>query len=152
MLDLVPDDPRAVAVAAQTRTLAELLTAEPPVGPGDRWSVPDLSGTSVVAQPHCHHHAVMGWSADRDLLARAGAQVTELAGCCGMAGNFGMEAGHYDLSVAVAERSLLPALRAAGEGDVYLADGFSCRAQGEHLAGVSGVHLAELLARKPDRD
>jgi hypothetical protein len=57
-----------------------------------------------------------------------------------------MEAGHYDVSVAVAEHALLPALRDAAPGDVYLADGYSCRTQAEQLAGVQGVHLAQLLA------
>ena len=144
--DLLPDDPRAVAVARETRTLAELLTAPAPIGPGDRWQVPDLSGVTAVVQPHCHHHSVMTWNPDRALLTDAGAQFSALAGCCGLAGNFGMEKGHYDVSVAVAENALLPALRAAEPGDVYLADGFSCRTQAEQLAGVQGVHLAELLA------
>ncbi|MCL2423861.1 MAG: FAD-binding oxidoreductase, partial [Micrococcales bacterium] len=105
------------------------------------------SGVRVVAQPHCHHHAVMTWSADRELLTRTGAQITELQGCCGLAGNFGMEPGHYDISVAVAEQSLLPALRDASPDDVYLADGFSCRTQAAHLAGTTGLHLAQLLAQ-----
>jgi len=146
--DLLPDDPRAVAVARETRTLAELLTAPAPIGPGDRWQVPDLSDVTAVVQPHCHHYSVMTWTADRRLLTDAGAQFSAMAGCCGLAGNFGMEKGHYDVSVAVAENSLLPALRDAAPGDVYLADGFSCRTQAEQLAGVSGVHLAELLASR----
>ncbi|MBT0993234.1 FAD-binding oxidoreductase [Cellulomonas sp. DKR-3] len=144
--DLLPDDPRAVAVARETRTLAELLTAPAPIGPGDRWQVPDLSDVTAVVQPHCHHYSVMTWTADRRLLTEAGAQFSALAGCCGLAGNFGMEKGHYDVSVAVAESSLLPALRAAAPGDVYLADGYSCRTQADQLADVQGVHLAELLA------
>jgi Fe-S oxidoreductase len=144
--ELLPDDPRAVAVARQVRTLAELLTAPAPIGPGDRWTLPDLSGVTAVAQPHCHQHAVMTWTADRELLARAGATITELAGCCGLAGNFGMEAGHYEVSVAVAENALLPALRAATPGDLYLADGYSCRTQASQLAEVDGLHLAQLLA------
>ena len=90
----------------------------------------------------------MGYDADRALLARAGATVRTLAGCCGLAGNFGMERGHYEVSVAVAENALLPALRAAPPGAVYLADGFSCRTQASQLAGVRGVHLAELLASR----
>jgi Fe-S oxidoreductase len=144
--DLLPDDPRAVAVARETRTLSELLTAPAPVGPGDRWTLPDLSDVTAVVQPHCHQHSVMTFAADRSLLTSAGAQFSTLAGCCGLAGNFGMEKGHYDVSVAVAEHDLLPALRAAAPGDVFLADGFSCRTQADQLAGVKGVHLAELLA------
>ncbi|WP_448061991.1 FAD-binding and (Fe-S)-binding domain-containing protein [Cellulomonas hominis] len=146
LLDLLPDDPRAVAVSRATRTLAELLTAPAPIGPGDRWTLPDLSDVTAVVQPHCHHHAVMTYTADRTLLTAAGAQFSTLAGCCGLAGNFGMEKGHYEVSVQVAEHALLPALRAAAPGDVFLADGFSCRTQAEQLAGTAGVHLAELLA------
>ncbi|WP_233575336.1 FAD-binding and (Fe-S)-binding domain-containing protein [Cellulomonas sp. PhB150] len=152
LLDLLPDDPRAAAVARETRTLAELLTAPAPVGPGDRWQVPDLSDVTAVVQPHCHHYSVMTWNADRELLTDAGANFSALAGCCGLAGNFGMEKGHYDVSVAVAENALLPALRDAEPGDVYLADGFSCRTQGEQLAGAEGIHLAELLASRITAD
>jgi Fe-S oxidoreductase len=104
------------------------------------------SSDEAVAQPHCHHYAVLGWEADRDLLARAGAEVAAVGGCCGLAGNFGAERGHYDVSVAVAETALLPAVRAAGPDAVVLADGFSCRTQLDHLAGRRALHLAELLA------
>ncbi len=148
LADLFPGEPRAVAVAGATRTLAELLTAPPPLGPGPDWALPDLAGLEIIAQPHCHHYSVMGYDADRALLAQAGATVRTLAGCCGLAGNFGMERGHYEVSVAVAETALLPALRAAPPGTVYLADGFSCRTQAAQLAGVRGVHLAELLASR----
>ncbi len=90
----------------------------------------------------------MGYTADRDLLKRAGATVTEASGCCGLAGNWGTEKGHYDVSVKVAENSLLPALRNAPDGAIYLADGVSCRTQAADLAHVDGVHLAELLAAR----
>ncbi|ACQ78947.1 FAD linked oxidase domain protein [Beutenbergia cavernae DSM 12333] len=145
--ELFPDDPRAAAVAAATRTLAELLT-DPELGPGEDWFAAldgALAGVPVVAQPHCHQHAVMGYERDLELLRRAGADVQPVAGCCGLAGNFGMERGHYDVSVAVAENGLLPALRAAGPDAVLLADGFSCRTQADHLVGVRGRTLAELL-------
>ncbi len=147
--DLLPDDPRAAAVARATHTLAELLTAPAPVGPGERWTVPDLSDVTAVVQPHCHHHSVMTWSADRRLLTDAGARLDVLAGCCGLAGNFGMQRGHYEVSVAVAEQALLPALRERAPGTLYLADGFSCRTQAEQLAGADdGQHLAQLLAAR----
>ena len=98
-------------------------------------------------QPHCHHHSVMGFAADRQLLASTGRRpVTVLAGCCGLAGNFGMEKGHYEMSVAVAENALLPALRARSADSIVLADGFSCRTQMDQLAGVRGISLSELLA------
>jgi FAD/FMN-containing dehydrogenase/Fe-S oxidoreductase len=134
------DDPRAERVAAGIRTLAELLRETP------GWVPPDLSGRVVVAQPHCHHAAVLGWEADAELLLRAGAAVSRLGGCCGLAGNFGVEQGHHDVSVAIAEHDLLPAVRSAPPGAVVLADGFSCRTQLDDLAGVRAIHLAELLA------
>lgn len=148
LVELLPDDARAHAVRRQTMTLAELLV-DPDYGPGDRWRLPDLSGVEVVAQPHCHHHSVMGWSADDRLLREAGATVRTLSGCCGLAGNFGMEAGHFEVSTAVAENALLPALREAPHA-VFLADGFSCRTQARQLADRRGVHLAELLSGRPD--
>lgn len=109
--------------------------------------LPDLSGTEVVAQPHCHHASIIGWAADRRLLERAGATVTQVAGCCGLAGNFGMEQGHYEVSVAVAETHLLPAVR-AHPGAVVLADGMSCRVQLDDLADTPTMHLAELFASR----
>lgn len=137
------EDPRAAEVAAGTVTLAELLTRF--AGEG-RWTAPDLVGTEVVVQPHCHHASVLGFDADLALLTAAGAEVTRLGGCCGLAGNFGVERGHYETSVAIAEQQLLPAVRAAGETAVLLADGMSCRVQLADLAGVRAVHLAELLS------
>ena len=88
----------------------------------------------------------MGWEADAALLRDAGAHVDQVGGCCGLAGNFGAERGHYDVSVAVAENALLPALRDADLDGVVLADGFSCRTQIGELAGRRSRHLAELLA------
>lgn len=146
LVDLLPEDPRAKAVKSATVTLAELLARIP----ADQRVLPDLSGVEVVAQPHCHHYSVMGWSADRALLSSLGATVTELSGCCGLAGNFGMEKGHYEVSVAVAENSLLPALRQHPDA-VFLADGFSCRTQARQLAQRDGIHLATLLTQNSDQ-
>ena len=141
LLDLLPEDPRSALVSSATRTLAEVLSALP----ASARRLPSLEGVEIVAQPHCHHYSVMGWDTDQALLESLGARVRRLEGCCGLAGNFGMEAGHYDLSVAVASHSLLPSLSAQPDA-VYLADGFSCRTQAAQLAGRGGVHLATLLA------
>jgi FAD/FMN-containing dehydrogenase/Fe-S oxidoreductase len=132
-------DPRARMLATNVHTVAELLQRT------QDWEPPDLEGVRVVAQPHCHQASVLGWDADAELLRRAGAQVHKVAGCCGLAGNFGMEKGHYEVSVAVAEHDLLPAVRAAAPGSLVVADGFSCRTQLDHLGGVDAIHLAELL-------
>ncbi|MGW6423332.1 FAD-binding and (Fe-S)-binding domain-containing protein [Nocardia sp. NPDC055053] len=137
--ELLPDDPRAPQVAAAMRTLAEFLLEHP------GWQPPRRTGETVVVQPHCHQHAVGGFAAERAILAAMGVTADELAGCCGLAGNFGMQKGHYDVSVAVAENALLPALRAAPPATTFLADGFSCRTQAAQLAGVRGVPLASYL-------
>jgi FAD/FMN-containing dehydrogenase/Fe-S oxidoreductase len=147
LLELLPEDPRSARVASSTRTLAEMLTGSSPAARAG-WRAPDLSDLTVVVQPHCHQHSVLGFEADASILADGGAAVTRLAGCCGLAGNFGMEQGHYETSVAVAENQLLPALRDAEPGTVFLADGFSCRTQADQLAGVAGMSLAELLASR----
>jgi FAD/FMN-containing dehydrogenase/Fe-S oxidoreductase len=146
ILELLPEDQRARAIAANTFTLAEFLTA-PRAPHAEGWAMPSLDSVEVVAQPHCHQHAVMGWEKDRKLLEDGGATVTAVAGCCGLAGNFGMELGHYEVSVAVAENGLLPALRDGG-GAYFLADGFSCRTQVDQLAGIKGHHLAQLIASR----
>jgi FAD/FMN-containing dehydrogenase/Fe-S oxidoreductase len=131
----------APSIVDRLVTLAEHLTS---IG----WTPPDLTGTEVVAQPHCHHTSVLGWAADEALLRQAGASLKRIGGCCGLAGNFGMEKGHYEVSVAVFEHALGPAVRAAGEDAVVLADGFSCRTQLADLAGTRSMHLAELLASR----
>ena len=87
----------------------------------------------------------MGWAPDAQLLADAGADVNAVGGCCGLAGNFGVEKGHYEVSAAVAETALLPAVRAAPHDAVVLADGFSCRTQVADLRHRPAVHLAQLL-------
>lgn len=137
--DLLPDDPRTPAMAG-VLTLAELLARTPD------FEVPDLTGTTIVVQPHCHQNSVIGYGADTDLLRRTGADLRTLGGCCGLAGNFGSVTGHYEVSVQVAEHDLLPAIELAGPDAVVLADGFSCRTQVADLAERRAVTLAELLA------
>ena len=137
------DEDRTRAVAAGVSSFAEYLTTLVDQG---RWSAPDLTGTEVLVQPHCHQASMLGFEADLALLESSGASVTRLGGCCGLAGNFGVEIGHYETSVAVAENTLLPAVRAASDGTVVLADGMSCRIQLADLADVRAVHLAQLFA------
>jgi Fe-S oxidoreductase len=146
--ELLPADPRSQLVAGAVMTLADLLTEQPGKREDQRWQPPRLDGIELIVQPHCHQHSVMGFDADEQLLREAGAELQVLSGCCGLAGNFGMERGHYEVSVAVAEHSLLPAIRNAGPGAILLADGFSCRTQADQLADFPAVHLAELLASR----
>ncbi|MEU9555599.1 FAD-binding and (Fe-S)-binding domain-containing protein [Streptomyces fumanus] len=140
--ELLPDDPRAAALAARVLTFAETLERHAP-----NWTPPVLD-RPVTGQTHCHQHAVLGDAADRRLRAAAGLTGELSGGCCGLAGNFGFEAGHYEVSVACAEDQLLPALREAPAGTVVLADGYSCRTQLEQLAGVRGRHVAEVLGER----
>ncbi|MEV0106796.1 FAD-binding and (Fe-S)-binding domain-containing protein [Nocardia sp. NPDC050799] len=137
--ELLPEDPRSRPVAAAVRTLAEFLTARPD------WRPPRYPGRSLVVQPHCHHHSVLGFDADRRIFAQMGVNVTEIAGCCGLAGNFGMQKGHYEISVAVAGNGILPAMENAEPNAVVVADGFSCRTQAAQLTARRGRHLAQIL-------
>ncbi|MEZ7005285.1 FAD-binding and (Fe-S)-binding domain-containing protein [Streptomyces sp. AD55] len=140
--ELLPKDPDVVRLREQTRTLAELLLERA----GD-WRPPSVDARALV-QRHCHQYAVMGFDADREILSRAGLDAEVLdAGCCGLAGNFGFEKGHYDVSMACAEAGLLPAVREADAATLVLADGFSCRTQVDQSGtGRRPLHLAEVLA------
>jgi FAD/FMN-containing dehydrogenase/Fe-S oxidoreductase len=138
--ELLHDDPRAARLASRVRTFAEALEQ---LAPG--WRPPALN-RPVAGQTHCHQHAVLGDLADRRLREAAGLTGDLAGGCCGLAGNFGFEKGHFEVSRACAEDQLLPSVRQAPEDAVVLADGFSCRTQLEQLAGVRGRHLAEVLA------
>lgn len=141
--ELMPDDQDVQRLAQQTRTLAEFLLERAP----HEWRPPRLSRQAVV-QPHCHQHAVLKDDADRELMRRTGLDAEVLdEGCCGLAGNFGFEQGHYDLSMKIGEQGVLPAVRDASPGSLVIADGFSCRTQIEQGdTGRRAVHLAEVLA------
>ncbi len=133
----MPGDRDVQRLREQTVTLAELLRDHT-----GGWQPPQAGG-QAIAQTHCHQHAIMGYDADRELLRDAGVDLQVLdSGCCGLAGNFGFEAGHYDVSLACAERVLLPAVRDAAPKTLVLADGFGCRTQIEQGGtGRIPVHL-----------
>ena len=140
-LELAPDDPDVQALATATRTFAEHV--EPT---RQRWQ---RSGHGkALVQRHCHQYAELGFDADRSALAATGtdAQVLD-AGCCGLAGNFGFERGHYEVSMDCAEQALLPAVREAAPGTEVVADGFSCRLQIRQATDTEPVHLATLVRR-----
>jgi Fe-S oxidoreductase len=137
--ELLPDHPDATRLAGRVHTLAEFLTTQ-----ASDWSFPRLN-RRAIAQPHCHQHAVLGTDADQVLLARLGVDADTLSGCCGLAGNFGFERGHYQVSKAVAENRLLPALREAAPDTLVLADGFSCRTQIIQETDHRPLHLAQVL-------
>lgn len=138
---LFPGSEAARRLSARTFTLGEILVRT-------GFELPRIGGKAIV-QAHCHHAAVMGLEADREILGRLGldAQILD-AGCCGMAGAFGFERGeHYAVSVAAAERGLLPCVRQTGPETLILADGFSCREQIAQGTGRRALHLAELVRK-----
>ncbi|MFI0774483.1 FAD-binding and (Fe-S)-binding domain-containing protein [Streptomyces sp. NPDC021212] len=141
--ELMPADHDMQRLTAQFRTFAEHLVHHAP----DDWQPPTLTRQAVV-QTHCHQHAVMKDDPDRELMRRAHLVADVLdEGCCGLAGNFGFERGHHEISIAIAEQGVLPAVRAAAPGSLLLADGFSCRTQIEQGdTGRRALHLAEALA------
>lgn len=140
--ELMPQNEEVRRLAKQFRTFSELLVNDSP-----GWQPPRLARAATV-QTHCHQHAVMKYDADRELLRRAGIDAHVLdEGCCGLAGNFGFERGHHDVSMAVGELGVLPAVRETAPSSLVIADGFSCRTQIEQGGtGRRAMHLAEVLA------
>nr|WP_223198425.1 FAD-binding and (Fe-S)-binding domain-containing protein [Solihabitans fulvus] len=144
-LELAGDDEDVRALAGSVRTFAEQVAPDAErLAPAE----PAARPSPAVVQLHCHQYAELGSDADRTVFAAAGLDATVLdAGCCGLAGNFGFERGHYEVSMACAEQALLPAVRAADRDTAVLADGFSCRTQLRQATDREPVHLATALAR-----
>ncbi|MBO0866509.1 MAG: FAD-binding oxidoreductase, partial [Mycobacterium sp.] len=142
LTNLLPDDQDARRLHRQSYTLAEFLTKR-----AANWPLPQLERAALV-QPHCHHHAVIGFDTEQAVLESMGVSVEMAdAGCCGMAGSFGYEAGErYEVSRAAGERALLPKVRAAPPDTLVLADGFSCRSQITGGTDRDPLHLAQVLA------
>lgn len=139
------DTHAARRVARRIRSFAEQVTAQAEQGWTPRTALPP----AVTVQTHCHEYAVFGAATQRRALSALGiGQVREATGCCGVAGNFGFEREHFDVSMAVAEQALAPALRADPRA-VVLTDGFSCHMQARQLTGTpaptASLHLAQIL-------
>lgn len=140
LVQLLPGDERAAQLAARAVSLGELLAAR-------GWN-PPASGGRALLHGHCHRKALGGLEPDIGLLRAAAIDVVAPdTGCCGMSGSFGFKPQHYAASRRIAELALLPALRAAGDEAMVIADGFSCREQVEDLAGRETLHLADAMAR-----
>jgi Fe-S oxidoreductase len=138
LVNLLPDDPAATRLSAQTFFLAEFLERQ-------GYEPPKLSRTAVV-HGHCHHKSLLKMADVESLLTRLGVDFETLdSGCCGLAGSFGYEADHYDISMQIGERVLLPAVRKSSPDTLVVADGFSCREQIAHATGRRALHLAEVL-------
>jgi Fe-S oxidoreductase len=146
-LEFFPDDENARAVGGATRLLEELLV-EVEEGKRGRQLRLHSSARRVLVHNHCHSRALIGSGPMLDVLRSTGAEVRETtAGCCGMAGSFGYEREHYDLSMQIAGMRLLPEVKAAiEEGAVVVAPGFSCRTQVRDGSGAAAIHPAVFLA------
>jgi FAD/FMN-containing dehydrogenase/Fe-S oxidoreductase len=145
--NLLPHDLNARRLSENSFMLSEFLEKHTP-----DWELPHLSA-QVLYHGHCHHKAIMGLDAEKALMDRLGVSYEVLdSGCCGLAGSFGFEKGEkYDVSVAAAERVLLPSVRAAGPDTLVVTDGFSCRTQLDQLAGRQAMHVAELVKLALDK-
>jgi FAD/FMN-containing dehydrogenase/Fe-S oxidoreductase len=138
---LFAKDAQAQKLSGQTHYFSDFLERYAPDA-----ALPQIPRRAIV-QLHCHHHAVIKPDAERAILDRLGLCYEVLpSGCCGMAGSFGFEAEKYQLSLAAAERVLLPHVRAAAPDTLVLADGFSCREQIEQCSGRKTLHIAEAAA------
>jgi FAD/FMN-containing dehydrogenase/Fe-S oxidoreductase len=143
-LELFPNDARAQKLSKQVWLLADWLAAKAP-----DWVDGRLAGAQIILHGHCHHKAVFGGpKSEVALLRKAGAQVEMIdTTCCGMAGPFGFEADKIEVSKAIANLGLLPAVNAAGPMTIIVADGFSCREQIAQLSDRESRHFAEILDR-----
>jgi Fe-S oxidoreductase len=140
LLNLFPDDARAKKLRAQTFLLSEFLQHH---APGYQ---PNQLSRRILAHGHCHHKALMNMTDEEALLRRLGAEVLlPDSGCCGLAGGFGFEKDKFEISQAIGERVLLPAVRREPRETLIVADGFSCREQIRQATGREALHLAEVL-------
>ena len=139
LLDFFPDEPMARRLSQQAYSLSEFLIQKAD------WHPPKLSGKAIV-HGHCHDKAVIGMSDETQLLKRLGLDYHLLdSGCCGMAGAFGFHEDHYELSIRIGEKVLLPAVRGAGTDTLIITNGFSCREQIAQTTLRRALHLAQVL-------
>ena len=141
LLNFFPTDARARRLAKQTILFSDFLAANRP-----HVTLPKLAGREIVLHGHCHQKAMGTMALELALLRETGAAVTLLdSGCCGMAGPFGFEADKFQVSQTLANRVLLPAVRAASAETIVVTDGFSCREQIAQNSPRRALHLAEVL-------
>ena len=140
LINLFPNDENAKRLSRQAFLLSEFLEQKAP-----DYQPPRLQRRAIV-HGHCHHKAVMGLQADESVLSKMGLDYEVLdSGCCGMAGAFGFEREHYEVSMAAGERVLLPAVRNAPKDALIITDGFSCREQIAQATDREALHLAQAL-------
>ena len=140
LLNLFPNDPRARRLAELSMTLSEFIDRE-----GSAFPLPKLHRKALV-QAHCHHKAIMRFDAEDAVMRRLGLEVDHPdSGCCGMAGAFGFEEKHFDISMRIGERVILPMVRQASADTIVIANGFSCREQIAQATDREALHIAQVL-------
>lgn len=140
LLNLFPRDEYAKKLSSSVLTLSEFIQRE-----GKEFKVPEVRRKALV-QAHCHHKSVMRFDAEDHVLQRIGLDYEHPdSGCCGMAGAFGFQREHYDISMKVGERVILPMVRESDPDTLIIADGFSCREQIAQATGRHPLHLAEVM-------
>ncbi len=145
LINLFPKDDRAQRLAEQTYILSEFLAKEDV-------PLPELERKAKV-HFHCNHHAVLDPGAERKVLEQMNLDFEVLdSGCCGMAGSFGFEKQHYDVSMKCGERVLLPAVRDAEKKTLIIANGFSCREQIAQATDRQALHLAQVIRMAMEQD
>ncbi len=138
-----PDNERAQKLAKQTYLLSDFLKQHAP-----NYKPPQLGDREIVLHGHCHHKAIFNMTAEKELLEATGAKVNLLdSGCCGMAGPFGFEKDKFEVSQALGNRVLLPAVRKARQDTFIVTDGFSCREQVHQNTDRRAIHFAQVLAK-----
>jgi Fe-S oxidoreductase len=140
------EDPRTERLARHVFMMEEFL-----LGLHERGALPLAfrpTARDILLHGHCHQKALIGSAPSLKVLRLLpGARVAEVdSGCCGMAGSFGYEREHYDISLAIGARCLFPAVQAAGPETEIVAAGISCRQQIAHATGRRAKHLVEVLA------
>ncbi|MCH8840263.1 MAG: hypothetical protein IH831_06220 [Planctomycetes bacterium] len=144
IMSLLPDDPRTKTIAQQAYLFEEFIAKLADEGTLNLKFSEQVR--HVLLHGHCHQKALVGTEPSKQTLALAGCEVEEVdSGCCGMAGSFGYEAEHYEISLAMGERRLLPAVRSASADTVIVAAGVSCRQQIKHATSRQALHPAEVL-------
>jgi FAD/FMN-containing dehydrogenase/Fe-S oxidoreductase len=153
--ELLPDDDRAALVSKLTQTLGTFAAQH--LKDGKPWPFAELAGdggkpAEALCQVHCHQKSALGYDPELSVMEKLGVNTTVIGGgCCGLAGNWGFEPGHYEISQTLGERELFPAIRNASDGTLVVADGFSCRTQIAQGTSADGVHLAQIMLKALNR-
>jgi Fe-S oxidoreductase len=139
--NMFPQDRDAFRLTRQAISLSDFLEHH-----AGAYTPPRFGGRRALIQAHCHHRSVLGFNTEKSLLKKMEIEFAEPeTGCCGMAGSFGFERAHYNISMKIGERALLPAIRRESDDSLLIADGFSCRTQIEQATGKKPMHIAQVL-------